>query len=118
MNSGRYSGRVPETDEVRFAENEALFRTLNENILRIASELGDDTPYEFTCECSTSSCLERLSLTLGQYELVRQNGSHFLVVPGHENSEVESVVAVGDGYLVVEKFGIAGVVARAEDPRD
>ena len=102
---------------MRLAENEAWFRSLNENIEGIASTLGDDTPYEFICECSASSCLERISLTIGQYEDVRQEGAHFLVVPGHENLEVERVVAVGDGYLVVEKLGIAGAVARSEDPR-
>jgi hypothetical protein len=108
---------VPNTGEIRIAKNEALFRTLNENIRGIASTLGGDTPYGFVCECSTSSCLERLSLTLGQYENVRKDGTHFLVAPGHENLEVERVISAGDGYLVVEKVGIAAVEARADDPR-
>lgn len=104
--------------DVRLAENEALFRVLNENIVEIASSLGGDVPYEFVCECSTTTCLERLSLTLGEYEKVRQNGSHFLVAPGHETPQVEKVVSEHDGYFVVEKFGVAGAVARAEDPRN
>jgi hypothetical protein len=108
---------VPNTGETRLAKNEALFRTLNENIRGIASTLGGDTPHGFVCECSTSGCLERLSLTLEQYEGVRQDGTHFLVAPGHENLEIERVISVGDGYLVVEKVGMAAVEASADDPR-
>ena len=108
---------MSEAREERLALNEALFRTLNENIVGIATTLGGDAPYEFICECATSGCFERLSLTLAQYQSVRADGSHFLLVPGHEDIEVERVAAVHEGYVVVEKDGVAGLVAHAEDPR-
>jgi hypothetical protein len=106
-----------EAREERLAKNEALFRTLNENIVGIAGPLGGETPYEFVCECATTGCFERLMLTLAEYERVRGDGAHFILKPGHEDIEVEQVVAVHDEYDVVEKDGIAGVIAHQEDPR-
>ena len=61
--------------------------------------------------------LERLSLTLAEYEQIRQDGTHFLLADGHEDIEVEQVVVHGDGYVVVEKDGVAGLVAEDDDPR-
>ena len=53
-----------EDQQERLAKNESLFRTLNENIRALASGLRGQEPFEFICECSTSGCFERLSLTL------------------------------------------------------
>ena len=108
---------MSEEREERLAKNEVLFRTLNENIVGLAGTLGAATPYEFICECATSGCFERLLLTLGEYEAVRSDGTHFLIASGHEDIEVERVVAVHDAYVVVEKDGVAGLVALEEDPR-
>lgn len=108
---------VSDVREERLAQNEAMFRTLNENILGMAATLGGSAPYEFICECSTTDCFERLSLTLSEYEDVRQNGTHFLLADGHEDIEIEQVVAERDEYVVVEKDGVAGLVALDEDPR-
>lgn len=108
---------MDEAREERLAKNEDLFRALNENIVGIAGTLGGQTPYEFICECATSGCFERLLLTLEQYERVRADGTHFLIKPGHEDIEVEQVVARYEGYSVVEKDGVAGLVADARDPR-
>jgi len=109
---------VTEAREELLARNEILFRTLNENIGGLAATLSGDTPYEFICECSTEGCFERLSLTLQQYERVRADGSHFLLAPGHEEIDVERVVVVLDDYVVVQKQGVAGLIAQAEDPRN
>ena len=108
---------MSEAREERLAHNETVFRALNENIVDIASGLGDDAPYDFICECSTSGCFERLSLTLAQYERVRQDGTHFLLSPGHEDIEIEQVIATRDEFVVVEQDGVAGLVALADDPR-
>jgi len=108
---------VSEAREERLAKNEVLFRALNENIQGIASTLGRGAPFEFICECATSGCFERLTLTLEEYERVRLDGTHFLVAAGHEDIEVEQVVEVRENYVVVEKDGIAGLVALEEDPR-
>ena len=97
--SPSYSRQMDEARQERLAKNEDLFRTLNENIVEIAGSLGGDTPYEFICECATSGCFERILLTLTEYERVRQDGAHFLLKPGHEDIEVEQVVARYEGYL-------------------
>ncbi|MGZ4371010.1 MAG: hypothetical protein ACXVRK_02745 [Gaiellaceae bacterium] len=106
-----------EDRQERLAKNESLFRTLNENISGLAGELGGEEPFEFICECSTSGCFERLSLTLAEYERIRQDGTHFLLADGHEDIEIEQVVGRHEGYVVVEKDGVAGLVAEDDDPR-
>lgn len=109
---------MDEDRQERLAKNESLFRELNENINSLASGLGSrDDSFEFICECSTSGCFERLSLTLAEYEQIRQDGTHFLLKEGHEDIEIELVIARRDGYVVVGKDGVAGLVADADDPR-
>ena len=108
---------MTEAREERLAKNEATFRVLNENIRSIASTLGGNEPFEFICECATSGCFERLSLTLDEYERIRAHGAQFFVVAGHEDIEVEQVIEVRSNYVIVEKDGVAGLVAHDEDPR-
>jgi hypothetical protein len=108
---------VDEDRQERLAKNESLFRTLNENISNLASGLGGREPFEFICECSTRGCFERLSLTLEEYERVRQDGTHFLLAPGHEDIEIEQVIGHRNDYVIVEKDGVAGLVAEDDDPR-
>ena len=84
---------MSEAREERLAKNEVLFRALNENIQGIASTLGRGAPFEFICECATSGCFERLTLTLEEYERVRLDGTHFLVAAGHEPSRIARWIA-------------------------
>jgi hypothetical protein len=108
---------MDEDRQERLAKNESLFRVVNENISDLASGLGGNEPFEFICECSTSGCFERLSLTLAEYERVRADGTHFLLADGHEDIEIEQVIAHHKEYVVVEKDGVAGLVAADDDPR-
>lgn len=113
----RYVAPVGEDREERLAYNEVVFRALNEQIEAIAGRLGRDAAYEFICECATSGCFERVTLTVDEYERIRGEGSHFLVCPGHEDIEVEQVVARHAEYYVVQKDGVAGLIAADTDPR-
>jgi hypothetical protein len=108
---------VDEDRQERLAKNESLFRELNENIGALATKLGGTEPFEFICECSTSGCFERLWLTLPEYEEVRQDGTHFLLAEGHEDIEIEQVVSHQENFVIVEKDGVAGVVAEDDNPR-
>lgn len=110
---------APEVDarEERLAQNEVLFRTVNESIEQQAIEFGGEG-YEFICECSSAACLDRVRLTLSEYEHVRSEGARFFVATGHQNVEVELVVETKPLFLIVEKDGAAGVVAELADPRD
>jgi len=104
--------------EERLAENEVVFRTVNEAIEQKALELGGPDDYEFICECSAAGCFDRISLPLSEYEHVRSEGTRFLVAPGHEDISVELVIEKHPTYVIVEKDGTAGIVAADADPRD
>ena len=103
----------------RIAENEVLFREVNEHVEGTAQEfyVHGDTPQAFICECADSSCVDRVALTLDEYEEVRANPRRFFVVPGHEVAEAERVVAERRGYNVIEKSGSGGRIAEERDPR-
>ncbi len=106
--------------EERLANNEVLFRDINERIAEVAAPqgvLGDDHLYEFLCECSNVGCDVRLPLTLAGYEDVRKEPTQFLVAPGHEMPEIEIVLSRTEGYQVVKKQGDAAEVVTEQDPR-
>jgi hypothetical protein len=105
---------------VRKGANEARFRGVNERLEQRAAVAAMAAPsgFEIVCECAVEECTERIRISFGDYEWVRENPRAFVVVPGHADPECERIVAERDGYEVVEKFGDAGVVAELEDPRD
>jgi hypothetical protein len=103
--------------EARLAHNEVLFRGVNEAIEQQAIEFGTLDHYEFICECSSTACVERITLSISDYENVRSGGTRFFVAIGHEDIEVELVVEMRPGFLIVEKDGAAGTIAVLEDPR-
>jgi hypothetical protein len=95
-----------------------LFRAVNESIEQQALRFGGiDDEYEFVCECSSTECVERVTLTLRQYEQVRAEGTRFVLAPGHADPQVELVVRRTGDHNVVEKDGPAGVIAEQADPR-
>jgi hypothetical protein len=104
--------------EERLAKNEVLFRSVNEAIEQQAVQFGGLDEYEFICECASQTCVDRVPLTLLEYEHIRMEGTRFFVVPGHENVALELVVETTPRYHVVEKDGAAGIVAEFSDPRD
>ena len=107
-----------EAQTERLAENEAFFRTLNENIRSAVDRYGaDGHAYSFICECSDSTCVERVTLTTSEYERVRADGTRFVLAPGHDVAPIETVVAERGDHVVVEKTGVAGEVALELDPR-
>ena len=62
----------------RVAENESIFRELNEH-LGATARGGAADPAAFVCECAHISCSELLAVPLAEYERVRQNSTWFLV---------------------------------------
>jgi hypothetical protein len=97
-------------EEIRIARTEALFRNVNERIAESAARFAAD-PMEFVCECSDQACTERVEATLGEYEDVRAEPTHFLLRPGHEDTRMERVVERrGTRHAVVQK--INDLVAR------
>lgn len=99
----------------RAAENENLFRRINERVEELGRGL-DELP--IVCECSDAACVERLpGVQAAEYESVRGHPDWFFVAPGHERNDIESVVEERNGYLIVAKRGAAGEEARSHDPR-
>ena len=90
------------TDEERRATTEALFRDVNERIAEREKRFEADRT-EFVCECSDPNCTHRVSASLAEYEEVRDEPTTFLVVPGHEQRDIERVVEDRGRFRIVEK---------------
>jgi hypothetical protein len=103
----------------RAARNEALFRRVNERVEEVNKAFEpilDDA--DFICECADVECMEKVRMTLADYEALRSVPTRFVVRPGHVLPAEERVVEEQKGYLVVEKVGRAGERAAELDPRD
>ena len=104
--------------EQRLAQNEALFREVNEKVEAIAAQHGDDDHvYEFYCECSNQDCTLQVPATLASYEAVRARPTRFLVFPQHALPDIEEVVERKKDWWVVEKKGEAASYVARLDPR-
>jgi hypothetical protein len=103
----------------RVGLNESIFRQVNERIETLNRDLGGELrTMTVICECADGECAERLEIRVPEYEQVRADPLRYIVVPGHELPEFESVVENRDGYDVVEKRdSTAAEVARETDPR-
>jgi hypothetical protein len=106
------------TREERLGVNEAVFREVNERIQELADTFNlQDEPLDLLCECSRAECVDRISMTRAEYEEVRSEANQFALRPGHEEPDVERVIAERKGYNVVQKFGAPELIAEQTDPR-
>jgi hypothetical protein len=108
--------------EERLAQNEALFREVNERVVEVVTHFIEvetkGEAVEFTCECGRADCTEPIAMTLAEYEAIRAESTRFAVVPAHEQLEIEGVVERHPTYVVVEKRDEdAQEIARETDPR-
>ena len=101
----------------RLSANEAVFREINEGIERGQWPGEEDSPSSFRCECARLGCNELIEVSLREYERVRSDPRHFMVLPGHERLDVEKVVERHPRYLIVEKIEHAAEHAIETDPR-
>ena len=104
-------------DEAEMARTEAAFREVNETIAKTAArfEAGEA---DFICECADPQCAHRITIDLEQYEQVRQDPTHFMIAPGHDEPDIEHVVAREPGFRVVAKVGqTVGRIVRSLNPR-
>ena len=88
------------TREERLAANEARFREINEGAQPQRESHGHG---RFVCECADRGCLAWIEVDPEVYATVRSNPRHFILSPGHEMPDLESIVERGEGYVVVEK---------------
>ena len=102
----------------RVGENEALFRTVNEQVARLNEQFEQfGNPLSAICECARFDCNERVDISAQAYEQVRQDPARFIVTPQHIEPDLESVVEEQDGYWVIRKLGGPAELARATAER-
>jgi hypothetical protein len=99
----------------RIAANEALFREVNERIADL------DAPHhaelEIICECGDRDCLERITVSVGEYEEARADATLFLARRGHLMPGAEVLVAERGDHQLLRKTGEAAAIAEEHDPR-
>jgi hypothetical protein len=103
--------------DLRLADNESLFRDINEAIASGQWPGEPDAPVGFRCECAQLGCSDLIELTPREYERIREDGRRFMVAIGHELPIAETVLEATPGYVIVEKRGEAGEQAEENDPR-
>ena len=99
------------------AQNETLFREVNERVQAVAHQFGPEVPYEFMCECANADCTFRVSLSIAEYESIRADPRQFVVLPLHYTPEVEQLARETETYWVVRKTGEPGEYVEQLDPR-
>ncbi len=89
----------------RVTANERLF-------LRLAKDPRNRSAELFACECTRSSCRQRIGLTLVEYEPVRSSPARYIVCPeeGHVDPALERVVEQQVLYWVVERDPSVGMI--------
>lgn len=100
------------------AKNEEVFRDVNNLIEQGAERLGVARRLPFHCECADASCSETVELAPIEYDRIASHRFRFVVQPGHERAEIESVVSTTERYVVVEKQGEAREQIDRDHPRD
>jgi hypothetical protein len=99
----------------RVAENEVLFREVNEHVVGGARRPAET--FEIVCECEDTSCMEHLRVTTEAYQRARSEPTDFLLKPGHARPEFETVTETHEDFEVVRKTGAAAALVRELDPR-
>ena len=95
--------------EHRAAQNEQLFRAVNEQIRKMTDRFRAQlAEIDIVCECANMSCVGTIRIDAGEFANVERAEATFLVLPGHEDESVERVVRREQGYVVVWKAAIDG----------
>lgn len=103
----------------RIGANEAIYRSINEKIEDLNLAFGMVTEsMGIVCECGRLECTQQINLDIATYERVRSDPTLFVVVPGHEILDVESIVEPHESFSIIRKNpGGPAEVAEALDPR-
>ena len=102
----------------RVGENEALFRSVNEQVHDLNRSFLVEGQLRIVCECGVDTCLEQIDLPPGDYEAVRADPELFIVKPGHDEPGLETVEERTDDYWIVRKNrGEPERIAHETDPR-
>ena len=102
----------------RIGLNEALFRRVNEEIEdAFATDDADTDRLSILCECGDLDCTAQVPIAYGRYQQVRKDPLLFIVTPGHDAPDVETVVAREESFEIVSKdSGTPERIARSTAP--
>ena len=103
----------------RIGENEAIFRSVNEQVQALNATFSTVTnTMRIVCECGTRSCTDQIEITPEEYARVREDPTLFLTKPGHDFPETEQVARKTEHYWIVRKHpGVPELIAKATDRR-
>ena len=88
----------------RIGENEALYRSINDKIESLNETFGGVAEsMAVICECGKLECSEQIELDIPTYEHVRSDPTFFVILPGHEEPDVETIVEEHGTFNVVRK---------------
>jgi len=89
----------------RATQNEQTFQSYNARRAAIEESrvTSNDESVAFVRECDQPRCWRVIKVPLGEYERAVEAPDRFVVVPGHEDPEVEVVVEVRRNFLIVSK---------------
>lgn len=110
---------MDERDE-RIAKNETVLRATNRELQRADEAEGArlDQLLDVLCECGREGCRGVITMTAVDYDDVHSQADRFVVIRGHESTDIEKVVEERAGYLVVDKIGEAEDIAEEEQKSD
>jgi hypothetical protein len=94
-----------------------MFRFANERMSGWEELHANENVELYFCECADEDCREKIELHKHDYETVRSNSRHFVVVPGHEVPDVETVIDKHEGWAVIEKDREVTETVERLDPR-
>jgi hypothetical protein len=102
----------------RVALNEATSREINERLEESHDERDPDSMMRIVCECGDLDCDRVAAISITEYEAVRNDPRHFVVVHDHVAPNLELVVRETERFAVVQKReGTPAQVAEEVDPR-
>jgi anti-sigma regulatory factor (Ser/Thr protein kinase) len=105
---------APELLGAAVVANVIAARMVNEAIRDGRRDGG--APASFICECGALGCRAMVELASVDYEFVRADPRHFVVVPGHTHAQDE-ILATSEQHVIVAKHAVAGDVAAGASRR-
>ena len=95
-------------DEAERAANEATLREVQAEL-----ELSRQR-VPIVCECDDTSCHAPILLGDEEYELVRSDGTCFVIVTGHSTDG--EILEESEGHMIVHKTGLGAELSQELDP--
>jgi predicted aconitase len=84
----------------RLIQTERFFRAINAEILR-----QDSGQTDYICECGNPLCTQSIAVDSAVLLRLHAEPNLFVVLPGHEIPDVETVVERSEDFLIVRKTG-------------